>query len=310
MIPFLHKIKFGQTIREIGPKWHKNKQGTPTMGGFMFIIGITASVICGLVLLPRFSVNQNNLLNTKTISGLCMCLGFGLIGFLDDYISVIKKRNLGLKEGQKMIMQFAVAGAYLFSCALAGDPTTTIIPFIGLVDFGIFYYILAAVIIVGMVNAVNFTDGIDGLNSIVCFFSFVGLAVCASILLTPGIVLLGYAAAAACLGFLVWNAHPAKVFMGDTGSLFLGGMLCALAFGINMPILLLPTGIVSIVEILSVVLQTSYFKASHGKRIFKMAPIHHHFEMMSWSEWKICVVFGAVSLLGAVAAVLAVQYGV
>lgn len=310
IIPFLHKLNFGQNIREIGPSWHKNKQGTPTIGGLMFMIGICIAVLFAMIFAPSFSVNQTDLLNTKVYAGLGMCLGFGLIGFLDDYISVVKKRNLGLKEGQKLILQFLVAGAYLLSCRLSGDTTSTIIPFIGTVDFGVFYYILAMVIIVGMVNAVNFTDGIDGLNSIVCFFSFIGLAICAGIQLIPGIMLFGYAAAAGCLGFLIWNFHPAKVFMGDTGSLFLGGVLCALAFGINMPILLLPAGIVSIIEILSVVLQTTYFKLTHGKRLFKMAPIHHHFEMKGWSEIKICVCFGTLSLTGAVISMLLVIYGV
>lgn len=310
MIPFLHKLKFGQTIREEGPNWHKNKQGTPTMGGLMFIIGITAAMILGLILSPAFSISQTPLLQTKSISGLSMALGFGLIGFLDDYISVVKKRNLGLKENQKLVLQFVVAGAYLLSCRWAGDTTKTLIPFVGIVDLGWFYYILAALVIVGMVNAVNLTDGIDGLNSIVCFFSFIGLTLCAVILTTPGIVLFGYAAAAACLGFLLWNFHPAKVFMGDTGSLFLGGVLCALAFGINMPILLLPAGIVSIAEILSVVLQVSYFKLTHGKRIFKMSPIHHHFEMMGWNELQICFRFGLVSLAGGACAVLVVVFGV
>ena len=310
IIPFLHKLKFGQTIREIGPSWHKHKQGTPTMGGMMFILGIVIAVILSMVLSSVFAVNQTDLLKTKLYAGLCMSLGFGLIGFLDDYISVVKKRNLGLKEGQKLILQFLVAGSYFFSCHLSGDDTATIIPFVGKVDFGIFYYILSILIIVGIVNAVNFTDGIDGLNSTVCFFSFIGLTVCASILSIPGISLFGYAAAAGCLGFLVWNFHPAKVIMGDTGSLFLGGVLCALAFGIDMPVLLLPAGIICIIEIVSVVMQTTYFKATHGKRIFKMAPIHHHFEMMGWSEVKICVVFGAVSLIGAIVSIVLVCFGV
>lgn len=310
MIPFLHKLKFGQTIREVGPSWHKSKQGTPTMGGIMFIIGISLAMLLAIPLMPLFGINQNSLLSVKTYGGLGMAVGFGIIGFLDDYISVVKKRNLGLKEGQKLILQFIVAGAYLLSCRLAGDSTKTIIPFLGIVDFGIFYYILAAVIIVGMVNAVNFTDGIDGLNSIVCFFSFVGVALCSTLLRIPGSMLLGYAAAGGCVGFLIWNFHPAKVFMGDTGSLFLGGILCALAFGIDMPILLLPLGIVSIIEIVSVVMQTTYFKLTKGKRIFKMAPIHHHFEMIGWSEVKICTVFGGVSLVGASIAVLLVIFGV
>jgi phospho-N-acetylmuramoyl-pentapeptide-transferase len=307
-IPFLKKLRFGQTIREVGPSWHKDKQGTPTMGGMLFVLGITVSVIITLTMFPAFSITQTPLLNTKTLAGLSMALGFGVIGFIDDYISVIKKRNLGLKEWQKLVLQFSVAGGYLFSVYLAGGKTDTIIPFLGRIDLGFTYYILAAVLIVGMVNAVNLTDGIDGLNSIVCFFSFLAAAIGATILSLPGITVFGYAAAAACLGFLVWNFKPAKVFMGDLGSLFYGGVLCALAFGIDMPILLLPLGFVSICEILSVVLQVSYFKLTHGKRIFKMSPVHHHFEMMGWSEVKICGVFGFVSLIGAVIAVLLIRY--
>lgn len=309
MIPFLHKLKFGQTIREIGPKWHKNKQGTPTMGGIMFIIGILLAAAVGFPMLVSAGFVENSLLKTKTIGGLGMALGFGVIGFLDDYISVVKKRNLGLTEKQKLLLQFAVAIAYLASVRMAGGGTATNIPFVGQVDLGIAYYILAALIIVGMVNAVNFTDGIDGLNATVCFFSFLGLGICAGILSYHGITMLAFAAAAACIGFLIWNFHPAKVFMGDTGSLFLGGILCALAFGIDMPALLLPVGIISIAEILSVVLQVSYFKATKGKRLFKMAPIHHHFEMKGWSEVKICAVFGSVTILGSTLACLLVLYG-
>lgn len=310
MIPLLHKLKFGQTIREVGPAWHKKKQGTPTMGGLMFIIGIAVAVAIGLSLAPSFGEQQTKLMYVKTVAGLAMAVCFGFIGFLDDYISIIKKRNLGLTERQKLMLQFLTAGAYLLSVRLAGGDTKTTIPFLGRLDLGFFYYILAALVIVGIVNAVNFTDGIDGMNSIVCFFMFLSLALCASMRMASGMVLLGYAAAAGCLGFLIWNFNPAKVFMGDTGSLFFGGIACALAFGIDMPVLLLPAAIISIIEILSVVLQVSYFKATHGKRIFKMAPIHHHFEMLGWSEIKICAVFGSVSLLGGLTALALVYFGV
>lgn len=310
MIPFLHKLKFGQTIREVGPSWHKNKQGTPTMGGLMFIIGISVAAIVSLPVLYSAGVSETLLLKAKALAGLGMALGFGAIGFMDDYISIVKKRNLGLTEKQKLVLQFAVAAAYLGSVALAGGSTQTVIPFVGTLDLGALYYILAALAIVAVVNAVNFTDGIDGLNSTVSFFVFLGLALCAGVLSMTGLSALGIASAAACLGFLVWNFHPAKVFMGDTGSLFLGGMVCALAFGIQMPILLLPVGLIYILEILSVVLQVTYFKLTHGKRIFKMAPIHHHFEMCGWSEVKLCVVFGLVAALGGAAALLCVIYGV
>lgn len=309
MIPFLHKLKFGQTIREVGPSWHKSKQGTPTMGGLMFILGTAVAMIACLPLFYSIGVKETPLLKVKAFAGLGMAVAFGVIGFMDDYIGIVKKRNLGLTERQKLVLQFAVAAAYLASTAVAGDGTSTTIPFVGQLDLGWFYYPLAAVAIVGMVNAVNFTDGIDGLNTTVSFFVFLSLAICGGILSMVGLSAFGLASAAACVGFLIWNWHPAKVFMGDTGSLFMGGVVCALAFGLDLPLLLLPVGFVYICEILSVVLQVSYFKATHGKRLFKMSPIHHHFEMCGWSEVKICLVFGFVALLGGVIAILCVSFG-
>ena len=309
MIPFLHKLKFGQTIREVGPSWHKSKQGTPTMGGLMFILGIAVAMIVCLPVFYSLGIDETLLLKAKAFAGLGMAVAFGVIGFMDDYISILKKRNLGLTERQKLVLQFAVAAAYLASVAMAGGGTSTIIPFVGQINLGLFYYPLAAVVIVGIVNAVNFTDGIDGLNTTVSFFAFLSLALCAGILSMTGLSALGLASAAACIGFLIWIWHPANVFMGDTGSLFMGGMVCALAFGMDLPILLLPVGFVYICEIVSVVLQVSYFKATHGKRLFKMSPIHHHFEMCGWSEVKICVVFGFVALLGGAAAMACVAFG-
>lgn len=310
MIPFLHKLKFGQTIREVGPKWHKKKQGTPTMGGIMFIIGIIVAAVVTFPMMNSGGKSETPLMTTKFISGIGMAVGFGIIGFLDDYISIVKKRNLGLTERQKLVLQFAVAIAYIASVAMSGGDTSTTIPFVGKIDLGIFYYIISVIVIVGMVNAVNFTDGIDGLNSSVSFFAFIGLGICAHIIGYSGINLMAISAAAACIGFLVWNLHPAKVFMGDTGSLFLGGIMCALAFGIDMPILLLPVGIISIMEMLSVVLQVLYFKKTKGKRLFKMAPIHHHFEMNGWSEMKICRNFSLITIIGAIISILAVIYGI
>ncbi len=307
LIPFLHKLHFGQTIREVGPSWHKGKQGTPTMGGLMFIIGIAVAVCACVPAFYHLVMDETFLMKVKVFGGLGMAVALGVIG---DYISVIKKRNLGLTEWQKLVLQFAVAAAYLGSVALAGGGTETIIPFVGKVDLGISYYLLAAVLIVGLVNAVNFTDGIDGLNSTVSFFVFLALSICAGLNARIGISAMALASAAACIGFLIWNFHPAKVFMGDTGSLFLGGMVAALAFGLDLPILLLPLGLIYWAEILSVVLQVTYFKATHGKRLFKMSPIHHHFEMCGWSEVKICAVFGAVTLIGGVLAVLCEIFGI
>ena len=284
MVPFLHKIKFGQTIREVGPSWHKNKQGTPTMGGIMFIIGSSVAAVICIAFLWLNGGAETQLMLVKVMAGALMAVGFGIVGFLDDYISIKKHRNLGLTEIQKLILQFIIVGAYLLSVALAGGTTETVIPFLGSVDLGFFYYILAAVFIVGMVNAVNFTDGIDGLNTSVTLVVALVFSVIAMLLNRVGLSLYAAAIVGAMIGFLFWNANPAKVFMGDTGSLFLGGAVCALAFGVDMPILLILIGVIYIVEILSVVLQVTYFKISHGKRIFKMAPIHHHFEMCGWNE--------------------------
>lgn len=309
MVPFLHKIKFGQTIREVGPSWHKNKQGTPTMGGIMFIIGSSVAAVICIAFLWLNGGAETQLMLVKVTAGALMAVGFGVVGFLDDYISIKKHRNLGLTEIQKLILQFIIVGAYLLSVALAGGTTETVIPFLGSVDLGFFYYILAAVFIVGMVNAVNFTDGIDGLNTSVTLVVALVFSVIAMLLNRVGLSLYAAAIVGAMIGFLFWNANPAKVFMGDTGSLFLGGAVCALAFGVNMPILLILIGIIYIVEILSVVLQVTYFKISHGKRIFKMAPIHHHFEMCGWNENKICFVFSGVTLLAGIIGVLLAVFG-
>ena len=309
MVPFLHKIKFGQTIREVGPSWHKNKQGTPTMGGIMFIIGSSVAAVICIAFLWLNGGAETQLMLVKVVAGALMAVGFGIVGFLDDYISIKKHRNLGLTEIQKLILQFIIVGAYLLSVALAGGTTETVIPFLGSVDLGFFYYILAAVFIVGMVNAVNFTDGIDGLNTSVTLVVALVFSVIAMLLNRVGLSLYAAAIVGAMIGFLFWNANPAKVFMGDTGSLFLGGAVCALAFGVNMPILLILIGVIYIVEILSVVLQVTYFKISHGKRIFKMAPIHHHFEMCGWNENKICFVFSGVTLLAGIIGVLLAVFG-
>ncbi len=316
-IPFLKKVKFGQTIREEGPKWHAQKDGTPTMGGLMFILGSAVALAVGLTGFyiaesqsSALGIAEPFAMMVKVVGGFGMALGFGAVGFLDDYIKVVKKRNLGLNVWQKLILQFLVAAAYLASIFLSGGSSATLIPFVGFVDLGIAYWILAALVIVGMVNAVNFTDGIDGLNASVTFFVSIFFMLIASFLSMGGMSILAVAAAGGCMGFLVWNLNPAKVFMGDTGSLFLGGMVCALAFGTNLPILLLPLGVIYLAEILSVVLQVTYFKLTHGKRLFKMSPIHHHFEMCGWGEMKICVVFSAVTILMGIGCVFLVLYGV
>ena len=311
LIPVLHRLKFGQTIREEGPAWHKNKQGTPTMGGMLFIIGSLAAallaIIAGQFLLPVKVFSGTSLTLTKLFGGMLLALCCGAIGFVDDYIKVVKKRNLGLTASQKLFAQLLVAAGYAISLYMAGG-SRFYIPFFGLVDWGIWFVPFCMFVVVAMTNATNLTDGIDGLCGTVSFVATLFFLVLAGMLEYVGQGLLAAAFAGSLAGFLVWNLHPAKVFMGDTGSLFIGGLLCALAFGINQPFLLVPVGVVYIAENLSVLLQVGYFKLTHGKRLFKMAPLHHHFEMCGWSEAKIVTVFSLVTLLGCIGAALLVIY--
>lgn len=309
-IPFLRKVHYGQTINDIGPTWHKNKQGTPTMGGIMFIIGVVIAVAAGVGILnaqtgvlsnPSYTVQ-----NIRLIAGLVMALCFGFMGFIDDYIKVVKKRNLGLTAKQKLVMQFLIAILYLLTLYLAGDRSTMLwFPIIGYLDFGVFYYPLMVLFIVFIVNAVNLTDGIDGLAASVTFVAAIGFMLITMIMGFAGMGIMATALAGACIGFLVWNFHPAKVFMGDTGSMFLGGMVVALAFGVGLPVILVLVGILYIIEALSVVIQVTSFKLT-GKRVFKMSPIHHHFEMSGYSEVKIVALFSLITLIGCALAVLAV----
>ena len=311
LVPFLHKLNFGQTILEIGPKWHKNKQGTPTMGGIMFIIGIVIATSAS-VLIYAFSHGGLDSVSRFVFVGLIFALMNGGIGFIDDYVKVVKKRNLGLTAIQKLALQFLAAALYLALMALCGDDTCIVIPFVNhLVDLGFFYYILMAVVLVGVINAVNLTDGIDGLDGSITFFAALFLMLIANVLgFFESNVIFAAAVAGGCMGFLVWNFHPAKCFMGDTGSLFLGGIVCAIAFAMDMHLMLILVGIMYLVEMFSVMLQVSYFKLTHGKRIFKMSPIHHHFEMCGWSEMKIVCVFSGVTALCGVGALLLVIFGV
>lgn len=309
LIPFLRKLKYGQTILEIGPSWHKNKQGTPTMGGIMFILGIIIAVVAGML---TFSLQNKTHINSyynnlRLIAGVFMSICYGALGFLDDYVKVVKKRNLGLTAKQKMLLQILIAIAYLAILFVGGDRTTTVwFPFLGAVDFGVLYYPFSVFVIVGFVNAVNLTDGIDGLAASVTFVVSIGMMIISSILSAYSMNILAAALAGGCLGFLIYNFHPAKVFMGDTGSMFLGSIVVAIAFGIQQPLLLLFVGIIYLCETFSVMLQVTYFKITHGKRIFKMSPIHHHFEMSGWSEEKIVAVFSFVTAIGCALAVLSV----
>lgn len=313
LVPFLHKLKFGQTIRDIGPSWHKNKNGTPTMGGIMMIIGLIVAVIICFTLsaaVGTTSMFSDKLEASIVLSGVGLALGMGMVGFIDDYIKVVKKRNLGLTAMQKTLLQLFVSAAYLTSLAFSGMSTTWL-PFIGdiniLEGFGLIFWPVALLFIYGFTNAVNLTDGIDGLASSVT------LVVCCCFMLASGF--LGYigtniyacAAGGVCLGFIVWNSHPAKVFMGDTGSLFLGGVVIALAFGIGRPILLIAAGIQYVIEAFSVVLQIAYYKKTK-KRLFKMSPIHHHFELSGYSEEKIVLLFSAVSAIGCFIALIPIIF--
>lgn len=309
LIPFLRKIKFGQTIKENGPVWHKSKQGTPNMGGFMFIIGSVVGILVGFILLKvlwKEPLGLSAVNSVKLFGGLGMALIFGFIGFLDDYIKDVKKRNLGLNAKQKLIMQFFTAVAYLLSVYLAGDTSTTVIfPFFGQLDLGFFYYVIMILFILFLSNAVNLTDGIDGLAASVTFLVCISVLIMSGVLGLLGIGVYASALAGGLLGFLIYNFHPAKVFMGDTGSMFLGGSVLALGFGINLPVLVLLFGIIYVVEAMSVVLQVISFQTT-GKRIFKMSPIHHHFEMCGWSEGKIVGVFSLVTLVGCIVSIIAV----
>ncbi len=317
MIPWLRKLKFGQTILDIGPKWHMTKQGTPTMGGLMFIIGTLSAILLTVItdkLMGGDIVASGSLvpqeMYTKLWSGVLMAIGFGFIGFVDDYIKAVKHRNLGLTIKQKTAMQLAVCVTYLLSLymGMQGEPYM-FIPFVGAVEIGFFHWIFGIIVIYACVNAVNFTDGIDGLCGSVTVTAAAALGVVAALRGLFGFSMAAAALAGACAGFVLWNKNPAKVFMGDTGSMFLGGMVVALAYAIGCPLILLLAGVVYVVEGLSDVLQIVYYRATGGKRIFKMAPIHHHFEMSGWSEKKITLVFTAVNALGGAAAVAVMYYG-
>lgn len=301
LIPVLHRLKFGQTIREEGPAWHKNKQGTPTMGGVIFIAAMLLTAVIAIVVsqfvLPVKVITAAHSLGdvTKLFAGLILAVGFGAIGFVDDFIKVVRKRNLGLTSRQKMAAQLLVSAAYAVTMYLT-NATRIYVPFYGLWEAGVWFIPIAMFIIVAMTNATNLTDGIDGLCASVSLVAFLFLLVlCGTATMGYGIITSAMAGALA--GFLVWNFHPARVFMGDTGSLFIGGVLCAVAFGLEQPFLLALLGIVYVAETLSVVLQVTYFKLTHGKRLFKMSPLHHHFEMSGWSENKIVVVFCLVTVV-------------
>ena len=291
VIPALRALKAGQAIREDGPTWHNSKAGTPTMGGLMFM---AAALVCVVVF--GFAGMKNGDFSAMYVLLLSLC--FGLVGFLDDFYKVKYKRNLGLTSMQKACLQRAVSALFLYILYKEGIMSASLyIPFLNVSWqlHPIVYIFFAMFVFVGCVNAVNLTDGLDGLSSsvtviVMVFFTAVAVAMERFTLAVLPASLVGGLAA-----FLCYNWKPAKVFMGDTGSLFLGGAVCGTAFALDMPLVLILVGIIYIIETLSVILQVGYFKATHGKRLFKMAPIHHHFEKCGWEEERIDLTFAGIT---------------
>ena len=283
LIPYLHKLKFGQSIRECGPASHMKKSGTPTMGGLMMLAALIIALLWG-----QFTPH--------VIIALVLTVGHAVIGFIDDYIKVVMKRNLGLTAKQKFLLQFILAGAYVYFAETHIQNTELWVPFVNMtIDLGWGYYVLAFLLLVGTTNAVNLTDGLDGLVS---FVSLPVTMVFAFIAYMQGMLdLCGFSLGltGACLGFLLFNRHPAQVFMGDTGSLALGGAVAAMALLTHTELLLVIVGGIYVAEALSVIIQVTYFRFSGGKRIFRMAPLHHHFELGGWKEVKVVRVFTLVS---------------
>ena len=295
LLPLLRALKAGQSVRDIGPTWHNSKAGTPLMGGLMFI---GATVICLLV-------NLVSLTEYTVFYVLALSLCFGLVGFLDDFCKVKFKRDLGLTAIQKSLLQMAVSALYLYLLYREGSFTNELyIPFVDttITIHPMVYIFFAMFVMVGCVNAVNLTDGVDGLCGSVSVPVMVFFVAAALLKERADLALLPACLVGALIAYLFFNWHPAKVFMGDTGSLFLGGVVCAMAFALDMPLILILVGIVYIVETLSDIIQVTYFKLTHGKRIFKMAPIHHHFEMCGWKEEKIVIIFTLVSAIACVIA--------
>lgn len=303
LIPWLRALKAGQSIKEIGPVWHMAKQGTPTMGGIMFIIGILVAIL---------AVGWQDFRNGDfgALFVYLFALVFGAIGFFDDYMKVKHHKNEGLTAPQKFLLQLAAAIAFTVLLRYTGYLTPDLyIPFVN-VSFQIpwvIYMIFAAFVMVGTVNAVNITDGVDGLATgvtmpVALFYLAVSVLWKATELGVFSAALFGGLCA-----FLLYNFHPAKVFMGDTGSLFLGGAVCGLAFALDMPLILILVGIIYLLETLSDIIQVIYYKLTHGKRIFRMAPLHHHFEMGGWSEEKLFGIFTAATVIACLLAFVGVM---
>ena len=296
MIPFLRKVKAGQTVREEGPESHLKKTGTPTMGGIIILAAITVTSLFYMKDYP------------KILPILFSTLGFGLIGFIDDYIKVVLKRSMGLSPWQKMLLQFIVTAVFAYYIVnVSGVSLSMKIPFIDGVylDLGILNIPFLFFVMIATVNGTNFTDGLDGLATsvtvlVATFFTVVAVGI------GSGIEPITCATVGALLGFLLFNVHPASVFMGDTGSLALGGFVAACAYMMQMPLFIVIVGFIYLIEVVSVILQVSYFKLTGGKRIFKMAPIHHHFELCGWKETKVVAVFAIVTAILCLVALLGV----
>lgn len=294
LIPVLHRLKFGQTIREIGPKWHEKKNGTPTMGGVCFLL--ISSIIA-------FTLCSSPALKLAVIAAFL----FGVIGFADDFIKIYFKRNLGLTEKQKLVFQTLVSVVFLVLAVKLGYVSTEIaIPFTKFsLNLSWFYIVFMTVFMVGFTNAVNLTDGLDGLAASVTAVVTLFFTVCAILVKNYGVSYFGAAVTGSLLGFLIYNYHPAKVFMGDTGSLFLGGVVSVLAILLKLELILILVGIIYVIEAFSVIIQVAYFKKTK-KRIFLMAPIHHHFEMKGLKEVQIVYIFSLVTLVCSAIAIFAV----
>lgn len=289
LIPYLRRLKFGQQILEDGPKWHEKKSGTPTMGGISFIVGVTVAMAAAVI--AEFDL--------KLLLMAAVSLGFGAIGFVDDYIKVVKKRNLGLTASQKFLAQAVLAVVYVLILQKTGELSSEIIiPFAGISLLMPWWLYIPFILLVvtGTVNAVNLTDGLDGLASSVTIVVTLFFAAAARYCGSADSSYFALAVCGGVTGFLLYNKYPAKVFMGDTGSLYLGGAISVLAVGLRMPLVLIIAGFVYMFEAISVILQVASFKLT-GKRIFKMSPIHHHFEMCGWKERKIVAVFTGVTIL-------------
>lgn len=302
MIPALHKLKFGQQIREEGPEAHKAKSGTPTMGGIMFLIAVCVAVV---VIWAKNAVFGIEIASWKMFPILLITLGFGLVGFLDDFLKVVKKQSEGLNPKQKMGLQIIFSGLFILYMMVSPEcGSKVLIPFTGglEVDFWWFYIPFALFVLIGTDNGVNFCDGLDGLCSsvtaaVAVYFTIVAMTKDLGVAGSSAVAPLSAAVFGALLGFLLFNVHPAKVFMGDTGSLALGAYVGAMALYLRSPIYLILVGFIYMAEVLSVIIQVTYFKKTGGKRIFRMAPIHHHFELGGWSETRVVAVFTIVTIL-------------